>query len=452
MVICKILQFIINMDIDQKNQVKLVSLFLCQLYFWIYLAIVLIWICRKRAQGSGGRTEWSTKISISGYLLVLGAQALTRTILAQQNQDHPVINEVFKSLEKFSARIVNLVLYFFVLELLPIKIILTQGLTVLQQQMLLKRQKIFSWGLMIIAAIVGLVLTLQRMYDYIAQEGTEQQAEWSCLLELIFSVLKFLIDLIVIYLFITVAIFYLRLKIRHQKDENGEPFTRKNYWIFALISFTLLMEVNYAIFYICHRFVKYFYYPDANHLEPYNSFRQIQSHIIDKTRNFTTGLALFYLFTHLSNSSKQYECATAQQDQCVDSAKTFQDLMSSSSGANEQQHANYEMIQNPTLYGDSSLDQKESLVRKHGTSRFGDKESFISSSSAREKIQQERKPSLQHFKNTIAKSQIRAFFFFNATQNDANQGRKSVNSSEDDMDSSLASGQQGSFLRKFLQK
>lgn len=62
--------------------------------------------------------------------MVLGAQALTRTILAQQNKDNPIINEVFKSLEKFAARMVNLVLYFFVLELLPIKIILTQGLTV----------------------------------------------------------------------------------------------------------------------------------------------------------------------------------------------------------------------------------------------------------------------------------------------------------------------------------
>jgi hypothetical protein len=34
-------------------------------------------------------------------------------------------------------------------------------------------------------------------------------------------------------------------------------------------------------------------------MEPYASFRLVNNHIINKTRNFTTGLALLYLFDHL---------------------------------------------------------------------------------------------------------------------------------------------------------
>jgi hypothetical protein len=69
-------------------------------------------------------------IALFGYLLVLACQALTRTFLTEESTLSTTAKEVFKSLEKFSSRFVNLVLYYIVLELLPIKIILTTSYSV----------------------------------------------------------------------------------------------------------------------------------------------------------------------------------------------------------------------------------------------------------------------------------------------------------------------------------
>ena len=81
-------------------------------------------------------------------------------------------NEIFKSLEKFSARTVNLVLYFFVLELLPIKIIMKNE-RIEDQKRILQRQKYFSRAIMIIALTDGVLLSVQRMYDYIEVQGED---------------------------------------------------------------------------------------------------------------------------------------------------------------------------------------------------------------------------------------------------------------------------------------
>jgi hypothetical protein len=113
------------------------------------------------------------------------------------------------------------------------------------------------------------------------------------------SILKFIIDMIIAGLFLSLATFYMRLKLSQQSHEEGAKFTRKNYLVFALIAYTFTMEFYYSVTYLLHRIIKQIYYPDDIKLEPYHSFRIVNTHIIDKSRNFTTALALLYMFDQL---------------------------------------------------------------------------------------------------------------------------------------------------------
>jgi hypothetical protein len=54
----------------------------------------------------------------------------------------------------------------------------------------------------VLAGITGFVLTFTRMLDYLIVQGEDNQQEWSVLIDLIFSILKYAIELVISTLFV----------------------------------------------------------------------------------------------------------------------------------------------------------------------------------------------------------------------------------------------------------
>jgi hypothetical protein len=179
--------------------------------FWTYLSLTILWGINVP---KNGRVEASTRITVIGYLVVLGNFMITGT-LQFVGLGEASGNTVSEILEKSGSRAIALILCYFILELVPVRIIIFTGnVSTDQMSKILKNCKRKCQILLISEAIINLALFGLRTADYIETKKTSDgdQSYASRLIEFVLSVIKIVPDMIISYEFILLAVFFLRLK------------------------------------------------------------------------------------------------------------------------------------------------------------------------------------------------------------------------------------------------
>ena len=140
----------------------------------------------------------------------------------------------FQTFEKISELSVGFIIYHFVLELLPVIVILDPLIDTIERQIrLLRLYKVFYYTLMITAAVNSIVLLVIRCIDYFNANDYFTNGNLALSLEFGTSAIKFVIEFTIfsVFLWSVVKIYRIRSKMKR----SAQTIPRNDYLSVAII-------------------------------------------------------------------------------------------------------------------------------------------------------------------------------------------------------------------------
>ncbi|TNV79880.1 hypothetical protein FGO68_gene9972 [Halteria grandinella] len=323
--------------------------------------MVVVWMTK----GYSKKAETAVKLTIFAYLftlLVILGTGFAKDFVSEYKELW-----YFRSIDKFNSRLVNFILYYFVLSHYHLTVLLRPGHQDVKKVVVeIDYTKFVAATILFVAFLDFLILLIARTVEYydeamMCKAGQcDQYIRDPLFIEIEFaaSMIKFILDVIVVYIFIKMLAFFIGLtKERNMIHQNTTALKKENYLAITLAVLTLILECYESVQYIIERVMRQLYIEKKG---SYPMFRQFNQDY-EVCLIFFTATVVLYLFTQILKQ----DLPQIQRDYSIDVPNPSQPRIRSNQSLQNSNETSSELPIFATPEVDTKLIDRSTLGKKY---------------------------------------------------------------------------------------